>query len=418
MKHIITLGLVAFLALQLKAQTPCTSFPTVSIQASSNQVCLGNSITLTASGGTHYSWNKNVENGVSFTPSTTEYYTVTVTDAAGCSASDSIEIEVLSLPNTLANSSSLNICLGDSIQLVASNAQSYVWINPAINNGDYYTPTQAGVNTFEVEGTATNGCTKTSQVIVVVKENPVAPTVNQTRVATCLNIEFSESIEATATEGRVFWFTDAALTNGYDDINQLVVPNTEVVQTNYYASAFLGGCYSTPVEVEVEVYALPVVSGGPNITATAGDYIELVGTAPTAVSMEWGPTEYVNSPYTLSTMLVANNTLTYTLTVEDANTCVNSSSVTVTVATELTISNVVTPNFDGNNDVWKIYPTLVIESCAVRVFDGFGRILFETDSYTQPWDGTYNGEALPDGDYYYEIVGNNIEHKGTITLIH
>lgn len=406
------------LALQLNAQAPCTSFPTVTIQATANQVCLGESVTLTASGGTHYAWNKNVDNGVAFTPASTTYYTVTVTDAQGCSASDSVEVEVLPLPNTTANSSSLNICLGDSIQLVAANADSYNWINPTITNGDYFSPIVVGVNTFTVEGSLANGCSKTSQVIVVVKKNPEPPTVNQTRVATCLNVDFSETIEATASEGRVFWFTDSELKNGYDDIDQLLVPNNTVGVTPYYASAFLAGCYSEPIDIEVEVYALPEVSAGPNMNVTAGDYIELAGSAPTAISAEWNPTEYISNVYSISTMLVAHNTNQYTLTVVDENSCVNSSSTVVTVDPSLTIANVVTPNFDGNNDVWKIYPTETIEQCSVRVFDGFGRILFETQNYTTPWDGTFNGETIPDGDYYYEIIGNSIDLKGTITLIH
>ena len=63
-------------------------------------VCLGcadipdDSATLVATGAQSYSWDNGVTNGVAFLPSTTSLYTVTGTDANGCTATDTVTVFV------------------------------------------------------------------------------------------------------------------------------------------------------------------------------------------------------------------------------------------------------------------------------------------------------------------------------------
>ena len=64
----------------------------------SNSVCIGSSVTLTATGASTYVWDKNVVNGVPFTPTGTDNYTVIGTSADGCNASDNVTITVIPLP--------------------------------------------------------------------------------------------------------------------------------------------------------------------------------------------------------------------------------------------------------------------------------------------------------------------------------
>ena len=116
-------------------------------------------------------------------------------------------------------------------------------------------------------------------------------------------------------------------------------------------------------------------------------------------------------------MGTVTNSNVFTLQVTDANNCVSTDAVQLTVKNTLVISNVMTPNGDGNNDVWKVYPESVLQSCKVMVFDGFGRIVLERDNYQNDWDGTYEGSALPDGDYYYHIQSDEVDEKGTLVII-
>jgi len=418
MKKLIVATLYVIWGGLVYGQSPCDTLPKITLQVSNATPCLGDSAAVTASGGVSYVWNNNVVNAVNFAPSNTALYTVTVTDTLGCVGTESVTIEVLPLPNIQANSSSLNICLGDSIVLEASNGVSYTWITPNIPNGGVFYPNQVGANIYTVAGSGTNGCTNTSQVIVVVKDNPTQPTVTLDSIATCLNVPFDATITATASIGRVFWFEDAALSLPHNDEDELLTDNTQVGVVHYYASAMQGGCYSTPKKVAVEVLPLPEISAGGDLTLDAGEDGNLQGDAPSNTTTVWSPTNDLTDPSSLTTAVTATNSRTYTLTVTDELGCVSTDAMQLTVNNVLTIANVLTPNADGDNDVWKLYPETTLKTCTVKLFDGFGRVLVDTDNYQNSWDGTFEGKELPDGDYYYHVkCANDIEEKGTVILI-
>jgi gliding motility-associated-like protein len=80
------------------------------------------------------------------------------------------------------------------------------------------------------------------------------------------------------------------------------------------------------------------------------------------------------------------------------------------------ISNIVTPNEDGQNDTWKINHFEQISSCTVTIYNRWGQPVFETTNYHNEWGGTKDGESLPDGVYYYSIKCSNEEYKGSLNL--
>lgn len=411
-------GFVLLMSKLLWAQSPCDSLPMITIQASDTTPCSGEEIVLQASGGVIYNWNNGVSNAIAFTPSASETYQVTVTDTNGCVDSASVYIEVLTLPDVVANSSSYSICLGDSVLLEANNAASYNWITPSISNGSYYTPTTSGTNVFEVEGTGANGCTNTSQLIVLVSEIPSEPTLNQNSIATCLNVAFDGEVIASTTDGRIIWYEDEALTELYEEQSELPLMNSTVGVTTYWATSFENGCYSEGVEATVEVYALPELDAGEDVTVEAGKRGELVATTNVPVVATWSPEVNLDNPYDLETGYTAIQSTNYTVFVEDENGCTNTDELEFTVKSNLVISNLITPDGNGENDTWKIYPRSTLSTCTVKLYDGFGRELLNTDNYQNDWDGTYNGEAVPDGDYYYYIQGNDgYSKKGTLTLL-
>jgi hypothetical protein len=96
-----------------------------------SHVCLGDSIQLTATGGTNYSWTSSA--GMSnptqanpyVSPVTTTKYYVTIS-YQNCSVTDSVIITV-DTPITVNAGIDNSLCLGDSISLQATGAQSYEW---------------------------------------------------------------------------------------------------------------------------------------------------------------------------------------------------------------------------------------------------------------------------------------------------
>ena len=84
----------------------------------------------------------------------------------------------------------------------------------------------------------------------------------------------------------------------------------------------------------------------------------------------------------------------------------------------LEISNVCTPNDDGSNDTWKVSDLTQINGCNVKIFNRWGQLMYDTDDYQNDWDGTKNGEILPDGVYYYGIsCDDEREYQGVINLM-
>lgn len=82
---------------------------------------------------------------------------------------------------------------------------------------------------------------------------------------------------------------------------------------------------------------------------------------------------------------------------------------------------VITPNFDGRNDLFVIeYLEIIHPNCQVTIFNRWGDTVFESIGYADPWDGTYNGEELPMGTYFYRIELNDVEgtvYQGDISII-
>lgn len=81
------------------------------------------------------------------------------------------------------------------------------------------------------------------------------------------------------------------------------------------------------------------------------------------------------------------------------------------------------PNNDGYNDVWKVRPITFNQELDLKIFDRFGKILYEQKGNQDiMWDGIYNGKKLPTTDYWYTIdiqgegVVRAIKYTGSITL--
>ena len=71
------------------------------------------------------------------------------------------------------------------------------------------------------------------------------------------------------------------------------------------------------------------------------------------------------------------------------------------------IPNAFTPNGDGINDVWNIKDLQYYSNCTVEIYNRYGQHLYQSRGYSQPWDGTYNRQLLPNGTYYYIINLND-----------
>lgn len=72
--------------------------------------------------------------------------------------------------------------------------------------------------------------------------------------------------------------------------------------------------------------------------------------------------------------------------------------------------NFFTPDGDGLNDDWFPQNREFFPNIDVIIYDRYGRVVAELDQ-VKKWDGTYEGSALPTGDYWYVVNANDTEKQ-------
>ena len=155
---------------------------------------------------------------------------------------------------------------------------------------------------------------------------------------------------------------------------------------------------------------------GFNISAT----FNFIDTSMYSSSYYWdfgnGDTSILQNP---SDTYFANGSYTIYQFVYNEFGCVDSTFIDITINTvvdDITqlIPNVISPNGDGKNDVWKLefiqqfYPNATVE-----IYNQWGQQLHSSTGYLVPWDGKFKGEMVPEGNYYYVI---NLNSGGTDDL--
>lgn len=121
-----------------------------------------------------------------------------------------------------------------------------------------------------------------------------------------------------------------------------------------------------------------------------------------------------------------NGTYTVQLKVADIYSCTSTFSLEIRVSNIVNeivklIPNMISPNDDGKNDFWRLdFIDVYFPKAEVNIYNRWGEQLFTSIGYNNAWNGSYKGEALPVGAYFYTIQLNDGETpliKGSITLI-
>ena len=276
-------------------------------------ICGGTSTTLTANGGTSYAWN-NGANTQSIEASSAGAYTVTVTNATGCTAS--AVTSVVSAPNpSVQISGNLTACQGESVTLTASGGTSYNWSNSA--NTASINPTQSG--TYIVTAYNVLGCEATASAEVVISPNPQ---LNITAPQTICN---NGSAVLSVSDNLGTTLTSCVWSNGGSGTSISVSPTAT---TNYTVTVTnSNGCTaqaSTSVAV-AEQLSLSL-AGNTSICGNESATLTVSGISPSNVSTyAWS-----NGANTASVSVSASGT--YSVIVTDVNGCTGYATTTVSAA--------------------------------------------------------------------------------------
>ncbi len=71
------------------------------------------------------------------------------------------------------------------------------------------------------------------------------------------------------------------------------------------------------------------------------------------------------------------------------------------------VPNLISPNGDGESETFVIPCTAVYPGSSLVVFNRYGNPVFENNNYQNDWAGTYDGEPLPAGTYFYQLSLND-----------
>ena len=82
------------------------------------------------------------------------------------------------------------------------------------------------------------------------------------------------------------------------------------------------------------------------------------------------------------------------------------------------ISEAISPNNDGINDYWTINELDLFNGYAINIFNSFGQSIYQIKNTPPNWDGTWNGQTLPNGDYFYSVKLDELNRTifGTISI--
>ncbi len=315
----------------------CTP-PTINISATDNIICIGNSTTITATGGGTYLWNNGSTNSsITVSPTISTTYYVTVSSASGCTGTNSFTVNVKD--NPIVNVTSSMVSCTSSNGTATANpiggvpGYTYLWDNSQITQ----TITGLAAGTYSVTVTDSNGCTSNNSVIV---NNAPIPTVsvNSTQTGCTINNGTATATPSGGTPGYSYLWNNSQTSQ--TAIN-LVAGNYTVTITDSY------GCTAT-ASANVSISSNPTVTiSNTNTGCTTNN-----GTATATPSGGTPGYTYFWSNAQTNQTATSLSAGTYTVTITDTNGCTVTDVTNIITSNGPTATTSVITNvncFNGNN---------------------------------------------------------------------
>jgi len=386
----------------------------------------GPTTTGTWSGGAGtFSPSSNDLNAV-YTPTASEIasgfvtLTLTSTNNQTCVAnSDPVNLDFVAPPS--ANFSVQNVCFGEESEFIDFSLPGFGTItswnwdfdNSSSSNNQNEDILYSSPGSYDVQLIVENSGTCSDTVIktVEVYEIPVA--------------SFDHSINCVGSQ-LIVDFTDQSTTNQdaitnwlYDfggqgiqsvpDPSQLFIGDGNFVITQIVTT--VNNCVDTNIQI-INIDPRPEAgffyntSNGLNIGAT----FEFIDSSNNAQSYYWtfgdGDDSYAQDPdhiYFENGSYIVTQLITGSYGCEDSvSQVININTVTDEIST--LIPNAISPNGDGRNDAWKLdFLDLLYPDAIVEIYNRWGQLMYRTEGIYYPWPGTFEGEPVADGTYFYVI---------------
>jgi gliding motility-associated-like protein len=313
--------------------------PTLTVIASPTTICNGGSVNLSANGALTYTWSNNQTGAViTDAPSVSTSYSVTGTDANGCSVTETVLVNVVPIPTITIAPINPSICIGSSATLTANGAINYTWL-PAGTNGSVLVTSPSVITTYTIVGDNGGNCSVTETVTVFVNPLPAnvvasstgtvgctSPTAALFGISTDTNVSYSWSGPAGFSSGA----QNATLTGVWGDFTLTVTDNAT-------------GCSATTTVNVPSDNTIPLITAGVSgsITCAVSSVTITALNTTTNAAYSWsGPSSFTSS-LPSPTVSIGGN---YTITVTDlSSTCSATAIVSVGVHTRVEATASITP---------------------------------------------------------------------------
>jgi len=295
------------------------STPTITASGSTS-ICSGSSVTLSVpTGYASYTWSDGSTTN-SISPNATGNYSVTVTNADGCSTTTTATSVTVNTPPTasITSTGTGSICTGASETLSGpTGMSSYQWYlgGNAISGATSSSYTASSVGNYSLSVVDANGCSASSTLYGLSAAVPPVATVTNSGNSTLCSGD-SATLTAPAGMSSYLW-SDGSTTQSITTPN---AGNYAVTVTN------ADGCSATSAAVAITTSQITA----PSITASG--VLEFCDGVSVTLGVPMGYASYAWNTNANSTQLTANQSGDYYVSVTNSDGCsITSDTVTVVV---------------------------------------------------------------------------------------
>lgn len=367
--------------------TQNTTLPVATVTSSVQQICPGESVTLTASGGATYNWVNLTGNGNTqvVSPANTTVYQVYAVGANGCVSANPATITiVVGPPVAILAASKSKICAGESVTLTATGGVTYEWVGLP-GNGSTQVVSPTATTTYSVFALGGNGCRVANPTSIMIE---VVPAIESTLKDVYACAGDSGTLDAGSGPNYTYLWNTGATT-------QTISVNTP----GTYSVTISNGTCSKVFSAQLINPALPQFT---NVTYE-NHVLTISATNPTGGALEYSSNGGVTwQDSNIFYNMLDNNNYSLMVRVKDAKCGTTLSFFTFVVI------NAITPNSDGKNDTVDFSGISKYNNFAASIFDRYGQEVFKASKNETSWNGLLRGSLiLPTATYWYRVQWEN-----------
>ncbi len=406
------------------AQKFCENAPIAFRDSSTNQVLMN-----------HWYWNFGDGTGAhaedpSHTYSKPGTYLITeaVEDAAGCADTNTTHIEIGSYP--VAKFTTTSICSGLPITLTnqssnkVGNISNWRW---TLSNGAFSTDSipnfgalPPGNYSLSLLTTTADNCTSLDPYDVSFSIYP-KPEIGFQADTTCVGSTLILNARSTNAVpiNQWYWQVDTLVLDSGQTFQHIFTEEKTFPGLLWAFSNM--GCSSDTAQQTLQVQQSHAFAGNDTVGAK-GYPIQLQATG--GVTYRWFPVTYLSETDIPDPVAQPTDSITYTLTALSSAGCPSTATISIKVYRGPTfyVPSAFTPNGDGINDLLKVVAPGIRQFEFLKVYDRWGRLVYNSADLERGWDGTENGHPMPIGAYIWiaqgvDYQGNTLDQKGTTVLM-